>query len=176
MASVDSTIEVGVPVRTAYNQWTQFEEFPSFMEGVIEVQQLADTRLFWKADVGGERKEWYARITRQVPDNVIAWESEGGAKNDGTVIFKPLDTGGTSIELHMEYEPEGIKETVGSVLPIVSSRVQGDLQRFKEFVESRGTATGAWRGEIMHGADNDAQSQILRRGADTAPGRIETPD
>jgi len=160
MATVDSVIKVDVPVRTAYNQWTQFEEFPSFMEGVREVQQLSDERLYWKVDVAGEEKEWYARITRQVPDNVVAWESEGGVKNDGTVIFKPVDTASTEIELHIAFEPEGVKESVGSALQVVSRRVEGDLQRFKDFIESRDTASGAWRGEIRHGVDDDTQSQM----------------
>ena len=152
MAGVDKKIEVEVPVRTAYNQWTQFEEFPRFMEGVKEVQQMGDERLHWVAEVGGEQKEWYARITRQVPDNVLAWESEGGVMNNGTVIFKPIDTGKTQIELHMDYEPEGFKEKAGDVLGVVSRKVEGDLKRFKEFVEERGVETGGWRGEIAHGA------------------------
>jgi uncharacterized membrane protein len=175
MASVDSVIQVDVPVRTAYNQWTQFEEFPAFMEGVREVQQMGDERLHWKAEIAGEEKEWYAHITRQVPDNVLAWESEGGVKNDGTVVFKPLDADKTEIELHMEYEPEGLKEQVGSALQVVLRKVEGDLKRFKEFVESRGTETGAWRGEIKHGAVDDEQSQLNRRGFDSAPGSGEPP-
>src|SRR5437867_428489 len=137
MAGVDKKIEVEVPVRTAYNQWTQFEEFPRFMEGIKEVQQLDDERLHWIADVGGEEKEWYAHITRQVPDNVVAWESEGGVMNSGTVIFKPLDTTKTEIELHMDYQPENFKEKTGDVLGVVSRRVEGDLKRFKELVEER---------------------------------------
>jgi uncharacterized membrane protein len=160
MARVDSVIQVDVPVRTAYNQWTQFEEFPTFMEGVREVHQLGDERLYWKVDVGGEEKEWYARITQQIPDNVVSWESEGGARNDGKVVFRQVDMSKTEIELHMEFEPEGLKEEVGSALQVVSRRVDGDLKRFKDFVESRGTATGAWRGEIRHGADDGDSSQI----------------
>src|SRR5918999_540672 len=103
MPRVDKSIEVNVPLTTAYNQWTQFEEFPRFMEGVKEVQQLGDERLHWVAEIGGERKEWYARITRQVPDEVLAWESEGGTLNSGTVIFKPIDVDTTEIELHIDY-------------------------------------------------------------------------
>jgi uncharacterized membrane protein len=164
MATVDKTIEVNVPVSTAYNQWTQFEEFPRFMEGIQEVQQLSDERLFWAAEVGGERKEWYARITRQVPDEVLAWESEGGTMNDGTVIFKPTDDGKTEIELHMSYDPESFKEQVGGALGVVSRRVEGDLKRFKEFIEERGVETGAWRGEIMHGTSADSQSQLRHEG------------
>jgi uncharacterized membrane protein len=175
MAKVDSTVEVDVPVQTAYNQWTQFEEFPRFMEGVKEVRQLDDERLYWSAELGGEKKEWYAVITRQVPDQVLAWESEGGARNDGTVVFKPIDGGRTEIELHINYEPEGMKEDVGSAVGIVSRRVKGDLDRFKEFIETRGTETGGWRGEIRHGAEDTPESQMNRKGLDSAPGSGEPP-
>jgi uncharacterized membrane protein len=164
MASIDETIKVNVPLETAYNQWTQFEEFPRFMEGVTEVQQLTDERLHWVAEVGGEAKEWYARITRQVPNEVISWESEGGVLNNGTVIFKPADDGKTEVELHMDYEPEDFKEKVGDVLGVASRRVKGDMERFKEFIETRGTETGAWRGEIIHGATGDDNSQLRRTG------------
>ena len=169
MAGVDKTIEVEVPVSTAYNQWTQFEEFPRFMEGITEVQQLQDERLFWAAEMGGERKEWFARITRQVPDEVLAWESEGGTVNNGTIIFKPKGDNVTEIELHMDYDPEDFKEQVGGALGFVSRRVEGDLKRFKEFIEERGVETGAWRGEIIHGAPATDESQLYRKGYDTPP-------
>ena len=172
MAKVDSKIEVEVPVQTAYNQWTQFEEFPRFMEGVEEVRQMGDERLHWAAQISGERKEWDALITRQVPDEVIAWESQGGTRNDGTVIFKPIDGGRTEIELHINYEPEGMKEDVGSAMGVVSRRVEGDLKRFKEFIETRGRETGAWRGEISHG-ETGGQGMSGRGGIDTAPDRPE---
>jgi uncharacterized membrane protein len=151
MATVEKSIKVDVPIKTAYNQWTQFEEFPEFMEGVKEVRQLDDSRLFWAAEIGGERKEWYARITRQIPDEVIAWESEGGTLNSGIVTFQPSEDLKTEVQLHLEYEPEDIKEQVGDVLGVVSRRVEGDLKRFKEFIEMRGTETGAWRGSISGG-------------------------
>ena len=151
MASVDTSIEVEVPVSVAYDQWTQFEEFPRFMEGVQSVEQLSDERLHWVAEIGGVRKDWQARIQRQVPDQVLSWVSEGGTVNSGTVIFKPVDGDKTEIELHMEYEPEDFKEQAGDVLGFVSRRVKGDLERFKEFIETRGRETGAWRGEIHHG-------------------------
>ncbi len=169
MANVDTSIKVGVPIETAYNQWTQFEEFPRFMEGIEEVQQLADERLFWAAQIGGERKEWYAHITRQVPNEVLAWESEGGVLNSGTVIFKPADNGETEIELHMEYETEDFKEKAGDALGFVSRRVTADMKRFKEFIEERGRETGAWKGEIIHGAPDDSQSQLHRTGIDGRP-------
>jgi uncharacterized membrane protein len=148
---VEKKIKVDVPVRTAYNQWTQFEEFPRFMEGVKSVEQLSDERLHWVAEVGGKQKDWTARITRQVPDEVLAWVQEGGTTNNGTVIFKPLDEGSTEIELHIEFTPEDFQEQVGGAMGFVDRRVSADLDRFKEFIENRGTETGAWRGEIHHG-------------------------
>ncbi len=160
---VDKSVTVDVPVSTAYNQWTQFEEFPRFMEGIQEVQQMDDARLFWAADVGGQRKEWYARVTRQIPDQVLAWESEGGVLNNGTIIFKPAKDGKTEVEVHMEYEPENLKEQVGGAMGVVSRRVDGDLKRFKEFIETRGVESGSWRGEIAHGARNDDASQLRRK-------------
>lgn len=148
MGTVEKTIEVDVPVTTAYNQWTQFEEFPRFMEGVREVRQMDDTRLYWKAEIGGREKEWYARIIDQEPDRRIAWQSEQGARNGGEVSFEPLDGSRTNISLRMEYEPEDFVESTGDVLGFVSRRVEGDLDRFKEFIEARGQETGAWRGSV----------------------------
>jgi uncharacterized membrane protein len=152
---VDKKIEVEAPVEMVYNQWTQFEDFPLFMAGIREVRQLSAERLHWVAEVGGARKEWYARITRQVPDEVLAWKSEGGALNDGTIIFKPIDEARTELEVHMSYEPEDFKERAGGVLGVVSRRVEGDLERFKQFIEERGAETGSWRGEIIHGSRAD---------------------
>ena len=151
MATVEKTIEVEVPVQTAYNQWTQFEDFPRFMEGVKEVRQLDPARLFWVAEVGGERKEWFARITQQVPDEVVAWQSEGGDLNAGIVSFHAEGPDKTEIQVHMEYEPAGLKEQAGTALGVASRRIEGDLKRFKEFIEARGSETGAWRGEISGG-------------------------
>jgi uncharacterized membrane protein len=153
---VEKDIEVNVPVRTAYNQWTQFEEFPRFMEGVKSVEQLSDERLHWVAEVGGQQKDWNARITRQVPDEVLAWTSEGGATNNGTVIFKPGgNDNSTNIALHLEFVPEDFKEQVGGAMGFVSRRVEGDLKRFNEFIESQSSETGAWRGEIQHGESQE---------------------
>ena len=163
---VEQTIEVEVPIERAYNQWTQFEEFPNFMEDVKQVQQVDDARLHWVAEIAGTRKEWDARITRQVPDEVIAWESEGGTQNDGTVVFTPLDMGRTKIDLYMDVEAEGMKEKVGSALGVPSSAVRSDLERFKQFIESRGQETGAWRGEIRHGGEDTQRNQ-------PPPGAIE---
>ena len=148
MASIEKSIEVKVPVHTAYNQWTQFEEFPRFMEGVEEVRQLDDTHLHWRANIGGKEEQWDAVITEQIPDERIAWRNVGGARNAGVITFHKLDPQTTKLMLQLDYEPEGAMENVGSALGMVGRRVQGDLERFKEFVEARGAETGAWRGEV----------------------------
>jgi uncharacterized membrane protein len=148
MSTIEQSIEVNVPVRTAYNQWTQFEEFPEFMEGVQEVKQLDDTHLHWKAQIAGKDKHWNAVITEQRPDARIAWKSTEGAKNAGVVTFHPISDQKCKIMLHMDYEPAGTVENVGDAVGAVSLRVSGDLARFKEFIEKRGTESGAWRGEV----------------------------
>ena len=148
MSTIEKSIEVNVPVRTAYNQWTQFEEFPRFMEGVKEVNQLDDTHLHWKAAIAGQQKEWDAEITEQTPDQRIAWTSRGGAINGGVVTFHRLSDARSKVMLQLEYDPQGFAENVGDALGVVSLRVQGDLERFKEFIEKRGRETGAWRGQV----------------------------
>jgi len=137
MSTIEKSIEVNVPVRTAYNQWTQFEEFPRFMEGVKEVNQLDDTHLHWKAAIAGQEKEWDAEITEQTPDQRIAWTSRGGAINGGVVTFHRLSDARSKVMLQLEYAPQGFAENVGDALGVVSSRVQGDLERFKELIEKR---------------------------------------
>jgi uncharacterized membrane protein len=148
MATVEESIEVEVPVTTAYNQWTQFEEFPQFMEGIESVQQIDDTHLLWTAEIGGKREEWRAEITEQHPDHRIAWRSTEGRPNGGVVTFHRIDDGTTRIMVQMEWEPEGALETAGAAVGADNRRVQGDLKRFKEMIERRGTPTGAWRGEV----------------------------
>ena len=148
MATVEKSIEVNVPLSTAYNQWTQFEEFPRFMEGVLEVRQLDDKRLHWKAEIAGKEKEWDAEITEQIPDERIAWRSRDGAWNAGVVTFHRLGDSRTRIMLQLEYAPEGVIEKAADAIGVVSHRVEGDLLRFKEFIEQRGRETGGWRGEI----------------------------
>jgi uncharacterized membrane protein len=152
---VEKSITVDVPVRTAYNQWTQFEEFPRFMEGVEEIRQLDDTHVHWVASMGGKHKEWDAEITEQIPDRRIAWRSTSGTSNSGAVEFRALDAGQTQIHVRMGYEPEGALEKVGDALHAPDRRIAGDLERFKEFVESRGSETGAWRGEVHGGSRTD---------------------
>ena len=148
METIEKSIDINVPGRTAYNQWTQFEEFPRFMEGVESVKQLDDATLHWVANVGGERKEWKARITEQVPDQHIAWRSEGGEFTSGVVSFHPLSPDRTRVTVRLNYEPKGVTEKLGDMLGIVSRRVEGDLERFKGFIESKGHETGAWRGTV----------------------------
>jgi uncharacterized membrane protein len=148
MGTYEHSIDVSVPVRTAYNQWTQFEEFPRFMEGVEEIQQLDDTHLLWIAEIGGQRREWKAEISEQRPDERIAWRSMDGATNAGVVTFHRLGDAQTRVMLQLEFEPEGAIEKAGDTAGVVKSRIKGDLERFKEFIESRGQETGAWRGEV----------------------------
>jgi uncharacterized membrane protein len=148
---IESSIEVDVPVSAAYNQWTQFEEFPQFMDGVEEVRQLGDTRLHWVASVGGRRAEWDAKILEQHPDRQISWISEDGKKTRGTVTFESLGEERTLVRLSLGYQAEGFVEAVGSAAGFDRRRVEGDLARFKELIEGRGTATGAWREDISAG-------------------------
>jgi uncharacterized membrane protein len=139
---------VEVPVRTAYNQWTQFEEFPAFMEGVTAVTQVDDRRLRWQANVGGKSQEWTAEITEQHPDERIAWRSTSGARNAGVVTFHRLADQKTRVMLQMEYDPQGMVENVGDAVGVVTARVGRDMARFKDYIESRQRETGAWRGDI----------------------------
>jgi uncharacterized membrane protein len=147
-SNITEFVDVDVPVSTAYNQWTQFEEFPRFMEGVETVHQLDDSTLEWKADIGGVRKEWTAEITEQTPDTRIAWKSTSGAPNAGVVTFHRLSDTCSRVTLQLDYEPEGVVENVGDMLGLVSRKAKGDLNRFKAFIESEGRPTGAFRGTI----------------------------
>jgi uncharacterized membrane protein len=149
---INESIEVNVPVSTAYNQWTQFEDFPLFMEGVDHVQQLDDTLLHWAATVAGKTNQWNAKIIEQHPDRQISWISEDGKKTRGTVSFEPLGEKKTRVRLSMSYQADPL-EAVGSAAGLDAHRVRGDLGRFKELIESRGTETGAWRGEVTAGQE-----------------------
>jgi uncharacterized membrane protein len=157
MAKMEKDIVVDVPVKVAYDQWTQFESFPEFMEGVKEVVQLDEKRLRWMAEIAGKDQEWEAEITDQVPDRHIAWRSVTGAPNAGSVTFLPAGEGKTKVSLGLMYEPRDAAEKIGDVLGFLERQVSGDLERFKRFVESRGAPTGAWRGEI-HGTHMDKGS------------------
>jgi uncharacterized membrane protein len=148
MEHVEKMVEVDRPVSTVYNQWTQFEEFPSFMDGVKEVRQLDDTHLHWRAEIWGKEKEWDAEITEQEPDTRISWKSTSGAPNAGTVRFEPLGEDRTLVRLAMAYEPEDGMEKAGDALGLFTSRVEHSVKEFKRFIESRDQETGAWRGEV----------------------------
>jgi uncharacterized membrane protein len=148
MSTIEQSVDVDLPVRTAYNQWTQFEEFPSFMEGLEEVRQLSDTQLRWVAKVAGARREWDAEITEQQPDERVAWKATSGAQNDGVVTFHRLGDGQTRVMLQLAFDPDGFVEKAGDALGIVRLRTRGDLDRFKHFIEARGHETGAWRGSV----------------------------
>jgi CBS domain-containing protein len=151
--SIRQSTVVRVPVRSAYDQWTQFEEFPSFMSGVEQVQQLDDLRLHWRGKVAGKVRDWDATITEQVPDQRIAWQSTGGKRNDGIVRFESLGNDTTRVDVEMAFEPEGVAELVGSAIGLPERRVKGDLERFRELIEKRsGQPTGAWRGEVGNAA------------------------
>jgi uncharacterized membrane protein len=157
MATVEQDIDIDVPVGVAYAQWTQFEDFPRFMNNVKEVRQLDDTRLMWTAEVGGREHSWEAKIIEQVPDQRIAWRATGGLQNGGTVTFEPEDGGSrTHVHVEMEYEPEGIIEKIGSAVGVDSYVVDADLDRFKDLVEERQAPTGEWSGEIKGGQVTDS--------------------
>ena len=150
MSQIQESIDVAVSVRTAYDQWTQFEEFPHFMEGVKEIRQLDDTHTHWRADVGGVEREFDAEITEQTPDQRVAWRVTDGRAHAGVVTFHRLDDGRSRVMLQMDYEPDGAVETVGDALGFATRRVKGDLERFKTLIEERGAGgeSGAWRGEV----------------------------
>jgi uncharacterized membrane protein len=148
---VEKSLQVDVPLSTAYGQWTQFEDFPHFMGGVKEVRQLDDRRLHWVAEIAGVRREWEASILEQVPDVKVAWAATSGATNAGAVRFEPAGADSTIVYLTLEYEPEGLVEQVGDKLGVVERQVRSDLERFKALVEDQGYASGAWRGSINEG-------------------------
>lgn len=151
MASITESIDVEVPVRTAYDQWTQFEEFPQFMEGVRSVDQIDDAHLRWVAEIGGRQQAWTAEITEQRPYERVAWKTVEGHGNAGAVTFHRLGEVETRVTVQMEHETEGLREQLGSAIGMDSRRVKGDLERFKDLIESRGVESGAWRGEIEGG-------------------------
>ncbi len=148
MSQITESVDVNVPVRTAYDQWTQFEEFPQFMEGVEQVKQLDDTTLEWTAKVAGKTETWMSKVTEQEPDQRVAWTSTAGARNAGVVTFHRIADDQTRVTLQLDVEPQGPVESAGDALGFVQRRVKGDLERFKSFIESRGAPTGAWRGTV----------------------------
>ena len=151
-STIEKYVEVDAPLRAVYNQWTQFEEFPMFMDGIKSVTQISPNKTHWVADIGFKEKEWDADIVEQTPDTRIAWRNTTGAENAGIVSFQSLGADRTKVTARITYHPETFVEMVGDFLGVVSNRVQGDLDRFKEFIEQRGHETGGWRGEI-HGGE-----------------------
>jgi uncharacterized membrane protein len=151
MSTVEQSIDVDVPVRVAYDQWTQFESFPEFMDGVEEVRQVDDTHLHWKANVSGREVEWDAVITEQLPDERVAWRATDGKANAGVVTFHRLSDHSSRVMVQIEHETEGLMEKVGSAFGADTREVKSSLQSFKELVERRQSATGAWRGEVENG-------------------------
>jgi uncharacterized membrane protein len=158
MGATTQSIEVDAPLRAVYNQWTQFEEFPRFMEGVEEVRQQGDKHLFWRAKIGGMVKEWEAEIANQVPDERIAWQSVDGSPNSGTVTFEEIGLDRTRVTATIVYEPEGFLEKTGDALGFPSGRVQADLEHFRDFIEEKGREAGGWRGQIKEGGTSYASS------------------
>lgn len=148
MGNFEYAIDVDVPVSVAYNQWTQFEDFPYFMENVESITQMDDDTLLWNAEIAGFEQEWTAEITQQLPDKRIAWTNTSGATNAGVVTFHPISDTKTRVMLQVDYDPEGFIENIGDALGFVERSLMSDLQNFKEFIEGRGVPTGAWRGEI----------------------------
>ena len=148
MSDVIETVEVAVPVRTAYDQWTQFEEFPRFMEGVEEIRQVSDTLTHWKIKIAGVEREFDAEITEQHPDERVAWHSVGGTDHAGVVTFHRLGDSLTRVTLQLDTTPEGVVETLGDKLGLVKRRAKGDMERFKDYIESRGAETGGYRGDV----------------------------
>ncbi len=148
MSKIEASLDVNVPVRVAYDQWTQFEEFPRFMSAVESVKQVDDTHLHWVAKIAGVRMEWDAKITQQEPDQRVAWTSTSGADNAGAVDFHRLDDNKTRITLTMDIDPEGVIENLGNAAGVPDRQVEADLKRFKEFIEQRAVASGGWRGTV----------------------------
>jgi uncharacterized membrane protein len=148
MSTVTESVDVQVPVTTAYNQWTQFESFPQFMGGVQEVRQLDDTHTHWVTQMGGVTREFDATITEQHPDERVAWKSENGPKQAGVVTFNKLDDNRTRVTAQMEFEPQGIAEKAADKVGMIEGRVKDDMERFKQFIEEKGQETGAWRGDV----------------------------
>ena len=159
MSVVEKTVDVNVPVRVAYDQWTQFEDFPQFMEGVEEVRQLDDATLSWHVSIGGVDRTFEARIEEQSPDQRIAWRATNGEDHAGVVTFQSIEADKTRVSLMMSYEPTNWTDKAADFLNIIDNRVEGDLERFKGFIEERRTETGAWRGRIEGGEVDEGDAR-----------------
>jgi len=176
VSTFQETIVVDAPLRTTYNQWTQFESFPHFMEGVDRIEQVTDTRTHWVTNINGVRREFDAEIVEQRPDERVAWMSTDPPRQTGAVTFEPVDPERTRIHLQMDFEPEGAVEKTGDRLGLIKRRIQGDLNRFKKFIESRGRETGAWRGKVEDGQAKPTYEQASNVGRDPSLGYNRPPD
>lgn len=177
MATLQETIEVDVPVSTAYNQWTQFESFPEFMRGVESVEQIDETSLHFRVDIAGVRREYNARITEQLPDRRIAWVSTDKPRNSGEVSFEPLGPEQTRVTVALQWEPAGLVEKAGSAVHADSHRIGADLKRFKQFIEARGIETGAWRSAVDHGEVEETEEEAgFASGTPAAHARADAHD
>lgn len=150
MSAIEESIEIQSPVRTVYDHWTQFENFPKFMEGVTEVRQLDETHLHWIAEIAGHRHEWDAEVTEQKPDERVAWKNVDGKSNAGVVTFHRIDEDKTKVMVQMDFVPEGVIEKIGNALGAPDRRVKGDLERFREMVEAGHEQPDGWRGQVTH--------------------------
>jgi uncharacterized membrane protein len=168
---IREAIEVGVPVETAYNQWTQFAEFPSIMKGPQKVDQEADDETRWVAKIGPLRRRWTAKIVEQIPDERIVWESTDGTEHRGAVTFHELDGNLTRVQVEMEYFPHGFVEKVGNLFLVARRRTRKDLRLYKHFLELAGSETGAWRGEIWEEEEQEAEEETPEEGGARARGR-----
>jgi len=183
VTTYEKSVDVEAPVRTAYNQWTQFESFPKFMAGVDRIEQTTPTRTHWQTSIGGVTREFDAEITEQHPDERIAWRSVNGPEHAGVVTFHRLDDKHTRVHLQMDYSPDSLTEKAGAALGVVGSRIQGDLGRFKEFIEHRGSETGAWRGDVDR-SPQQGERQMGDRGGSSSqsvpplgtPNAVDEPD
>ena len=173
MPIIEEGIEVKVPATVAYDQWTQFEEFPNFMADVEKVEQIDDTHLHWRAKIAGKLEEWDAEITEQIPDKRIAWRATSGAKNSGVVTFHRLTDDSSRVMLQLEYEPEGAVEKIGDFFGVMKSRVEKDLANFQRFIEGRGVPTGTWRGRVE--APREKVPDHLAGGANRLPDPSRNP-
>jgi uncharacterized membrane protein len=153
MTTVEKSIDVNVPITTAYNQWTQFEEFPRFMGGVEKITQVDDTHLHWEVSIAGVDREFDAEITEQHPDERIAWRSIDGESHAGVVTFHRVEDTVTRINVQIDWKPKDLLEKVGSLLQIDDIQIGNDLKRFKELIESQGFESGAWRGDVDRAPD-----------------------
>jgi len=176
VSTIQETIVVDAPLRTTYNQWTQFESFPEFMEGVDRIEQVTDTRTHWVTSINGVTREFDAEIVEQRPDERVAWRSTEQPRQTGAVTFEPVDAERTRVNLQMDYEPVGAVEKAGDRLGMIKSRIEGDLKRFKHFIEARGRETGAWRGKVKDGQAMPSGEQAGGMGRDPSLGHNRPPD